>query len=76
MQLADDVASLSIVGQGIQSHPGTAARILQALADENVPLRLVSSSSLAMTCVVPRPDAPRAARALHSRLGLDAPAAE
>jgi aspartate kinase len=69
-----DVASISIVGQGIQSHPGTTARILSTLAHENVPIQLVSSSAIALTCVVPRADAQRAAQALHTKLGLDAPA--
>jgi aspartate kinase len=68
-----DVASVSIVGQGIQSHPGMTARILRTLADENVPVRLVSSSAISLCCVVPRPATARAARALHARLGLDAP---
>jgi len=68
-----EVASLAVVGEGIQSHPGTTAGILSALAAENVPVALVSSSALAMICVVPQRDARRAARALHTRLGLDAP---
>jgi len=66
------VASLTVVGQGIQSHPGTAAGILSALAAADVPLLLVSSTAIAMTCVVPRHAAQHAARALHTALGLDA----
>ncbi len=69
-----EVASVSIVGQGIQSHPGTTARIMKTLADENVPVQLVSSSAISLTCVVPRHETARAARALHAQLGLDAPA--
>ncbi|MFQ5599449.1 MAG: aspartate kinase [Candidatus Krumholzibacteriia bacterium] len=69
----NDVAALTVVGQGIQSHPGTVGRILEALAEESVPLHLVSSSAASLTCVVPRADAARASRALHTRLGLDAP---
>ncbi len=72
VEAQDDVAALSVVGQGIQSHPGTVARVLGALRAHEVPVRLVSSSAISLTCVVARAQANDALRALHTELGLDA----
>ena len=72
---AGDVAAITVVGQGIQSQPGTVARILGALQREDVPVHFVSSSAISLSCVVARADATRAMRALHTALGLDTPAA-
>jgi aspartate kinase len=76
VELDEDVAALSIVGQGIQSHPGTVARVLGALRDAGVHVRLVSSSAISLTCIVPRSDADHALQTLHTQLGLDAPESE
>jgi aspartate kinase len=71
---AGDVAAITVVGQGIQSQPGTVARILGALQREEIPVHIVSSSAISLSCVVARADATRGLRALHTALGLDAPA--
>ena len=68
----ENVAALSIVGQGIQSHPGSVARVLSALREADVRVRLVSSSSISLHCVVERSQADHALNTLHTRLGLDA----
>jgi aspartate kinase len=67
----DGVAAIAIVGHAVQSHPGTVGRVLEVLASESVQVRLISSSAITITCVVPRQDATRAMRILHERLGLD-----
>jgi aspartate kinase len=66
-----EVAAVSVVGHAVHSHPGTAARILDALAAAGVRIELISSSAISLTCVVPRREAPRAQALLHERLGLD-----
>jgi aspartate kinase len=71
-----DVAAVTVVGQGIQSHPGTVARVLATLTRSSVPVHLVSSSAIALTCVVSRAQATTAVRALHAQLVLDAPTVE
>lgn len=76
VELDEDVAALSIVGQGIQSYPGTVARVLRALRDGGVHVRLVSSSAISLTCVVQRDQADHALQTLHTQLGLDAPESE
>jgi aspartate kinase len=73
LRLGRDVAMLSVVGHAIHSHPGTVGRILTALASADVPVQLVSSSAISVSCVVPRGEARRAMALLHARLGLEGP---
>ena len=73
---AHDVAAITVVGQGIQSQPGTVGRILGALERAGVSVRMVSSSAISLTCVVGRAEATRGMRSLHTELGLDAPAGD
>jgi aspartate kinase len=72
-----DVALVSAVGHAVHSHPGTVARVLDALAEAGITVRAVASSALSVTCVIERDQARAALVALHARLGLeDAKAAE
>ncbi len=66
----DDIALLTAVGHAVHSHPGTVGRVLEALAAGGVTVRLVASSALSVTCVVPRSEVRRAAALLHDKLGL------
>jgi len=67
----DDVALLSAVGHAVHSHPGTVARVLAALEAGAVPVRMIASSAIAVTCAVPRTEARRAVALLHEKMGLD-----
>jgi len=49
----------------MRSNPGVAARMFRTLADEDINLRLVSTSPIKITCLVARADVERAVRALH-----------
>ena len=62
----DGLGKVSLVGAGMRSHPGVAARMFRALADEGINLRLISTSPIKVSCLVPRSDVPRAVRALHA----------
>jgi aspartate kinase len=69
----EEVAGLgkvSLVGAGMRSHPGVAARMFRTLADEGVNLRLVSTSPIKVTCMIPRDDVERAVRSLHAAFAL------
>src|ERR671933_2950029 len=68
---ADDVAKVSIVGTGMQSAPGYAARMFRALADANINIAIISTSDIRITCVVPRARVEDAVRALHQAFELD-----
>jgi aspartate kinase len=68
---ADDLAKVSIVGTGMQSAPGYAARMFGTLAEANININIISTSDIRITCVVPRDRAEDAVRALHDAFELD-----
>jgi aspartate kinase len=65
-----DLGSVSLVGAGMRSHPGVAAKMFRTLADEDVAIRLVSTSPIKITVTVARTDVERAVRSLHATFGL------
>ena len=72
----DGIAKLSLVGAGMKSHPGVAADMFDALADEGINIEMISTSSIRISCVIREADAERAVRAVHARFALgDEPAA-
>jgi aspartate kinase len=72
----DGIAKISLVGAGMKSHPGVAADMFQALADEGVNIEMISTSSIRVSCVIRAADAERAVRAVHRRFGLGEPGVE
>ena len=68
---ADNLAKVSIVGTGMQSAPGYAARMFGALARANINIEIISTSDIRITCVIPRDRAEDAVRALHAAFELD-----
>ena len=68
---ADDLAKVSIVGTGMQSAPGYAARMFCALARAGINIAIISTSDIRITCVVPRERAADAVRVLHAAFELD-----
>jgi aspartate kinase len=68
---ADDLAKVSIVGTGMQSAPGYAARMFSALASASINIAIISTSDIRITCVVPRERVEDAVRVLHTAFELD-----
>ncbi|WP_040494971.1 aspartate kinase [Ilumatobacter nonamiensis] len=67
----DDIAKVSLVGAGMKSSPGIAAKMFRVLADEGVNIQMISTSTIRVSVILPGPDMERAARALHTAFGLD-----
>jgi len=68
---ADDrVAKVSIVGVGMRSHSGVAARGFSALSKENINIQMISTSEIAVSCVIEDKYAELAVRALHDAFDL------
>jgi aspartate kinase len=68
---ADDrVAKVSIVGVGMRSHAGVAARMFETLAKEGVNIQMISTSEIAVSCVIEDKYAEPAVRALHDAFEL------
>ena len=65
------VAKLAIVGSGMRSHAGVAAKLFDTLGREGINVRLVSTSEIKVSVLVAEQDLERAVRALHRAFGLD-----
>ena len=72
----EGVAKLSIVGIGMRSHSGIAAKMFEAMARERINIEMISTSEIKISCVIRKAHAERAVRAVHRAFGLSrAPAA-
>ena len=72
----DDLGKVSIVGAGMKSHPGIAARTFSTLADLGVEPRYVATSPIKIAFYVRREDVERTVQALHETFELSAESAE
>jgi len=68
---AENIAKVSVIGLGMKSNSGVAATMFQALAEENINIRLISTSEIRISCVVEAKYAELAVRVLHTAFGLD-----
>jgi aspartate kinase len=67
----DNIAKLSLVGAGMKSSPGIAAKMFRILADNQVNIEMISTSTIRISVVVRREHLQTALRALHSAFNLD-----
>jgi aspartate kinase len=65
-----DMGKVSIVGAGMRSHPGVAAKVFRVLADEGVNIDMISTSPIKISCVIDEDRVPLAVQALHSAFEL------
>ena len=72
------IGKVSIVGAGMRSHPGVAAKVFAVLGDEGINIEMISTSPIKISCVISADRVPDAVRALHTafELGTDAVRAE
>src|SRR5205085_3973823 len=66
------IGKVSIVGAGMRSHPGVAAKVFDTLADEEINIEMISTSPIKISCVIRAERVPEAVRALHSAFELGA----
>ena len=60
-----NVAKVSIVGAGMESHPGTATKMFEALYERNINIRMISTSEIKISVIIDADDADRAVSAVH-----------
>ena len=65
-----DLGTVSVVGAGMRSHPGVAAKMFRTLADAGIDPRLISTSPIKITCMVVRSDVALAVQSLHDAFDL------
>jgi aspartate kinase len=66
----EDIAKVSIVGVGMRSHSGVAARMFETLAKNNVNIQLIATSEIKISVVIRQADADKAVQALHKAFDL------
>jgi len=74
-EIKERLAKVSVVGVGMRTHTGVAARMFEALAAANVNIENISTSEIVISCVVKQDDGETALKAIHTAFGLDAPTA-
>jgi aspartate kinase len=69
----DGMGKVSIVGAGMKSHPGVAAKVFRTLGEHEINIEMISTSPIRISCVVPVGKVPEAVRALHAAFELSGP---
>jgi aspartate kinase len=69
----EQMGKVSIVGAGMRSHPGVAAKVFDVLAREGVNIELIATSPIKISCVIDRDRVPQAVQLLHSAFELSGP---
>jgi aspartate kinase len=64
------IGKISLVGAGMKTHPGVAADMFDALSEAGINMKIISTSSIRISCVVDAADVDRAVRVIHDRFGL------
>src|SRR5881409_2167192 len=72
----DDLGKVSVIGAGMKSHPGVAAKAFATLADVGIEPAVVTTSPIKIACHLRSDEVDKAVAALHSAFELDAPEAE
>ena len=70
IDMNSDVAKVSIVGAGMMTNPGVAAKMFEALYNEGININMISTSEIRVTVLISEKEAERAANAIHDAFGL------
>jgi aspartate kinase len=65
-----EMGKVSIVGAGMRSHPGVAAKVFETLGDRGINIEMISTSPIKISCVIRGDQVPEAVRALHGAFEL------
>ena len=67
VNLDDDVAKVSIVGAGMESHAGVASKMFEALYDKQINIRMIATSEIKVSVIINKDEADRAVSAIHEK---------
>ena len=62
-----NVSKVSVVGAGMETHPGVAAQMFEALFDANINIQMISTSEIKISVLISRDDADQAVTAIHKK---------
>jgi aspartate kinase len=66
VEVDPDIAKVSLVGAGMKSHPGVAAKVFRTMADAGINIEMISTSTIRISCVVRASNVEEAVRLLHA----------
>jgi aspartate kinase len=66
----EEVGIVSLIGAGMKTHPGIAARMFESLAEANINMQMISTSPIKISCVIPAGQVETAVRCLHDAFDL------
>jgi aspartate kinase len=70
--LDEDIARIGVVGIGMKSHPGVAAKMFDTLAENKINIEMISTSDISISCIIKKKFAETAVKSLHKNFGLGA----
>ncbi len=70
-ELDTEVGKVSIIGAGMQTHPGIAAKMFKFLGDEGINIEMISTSPIRISCIIRKDKIKSAVKALHKGFELD-----
>jgi aspartate kinase len=73
MTVTDSIAKVSLVGVGMRTHSGVAAKMFQVLSEEGINIQMISTSEIKISCVIDEKYLELAIRTLHAAFRLDEP---
>jgi aspartate kinase len=66
-----NIAKISVVGVGMRSYPGVAAKVFEALGKEKINIEMISTSEIKISCIIKESKANKAVKILHKKFELD-----
>ena len=66
-----DIGRVSLVGAGMKTNPGVAAKMFQVLADNDINIEMISTSAIRISCVIQQSQVESAVELLHTAFDLD-----
>jgi len=66
-----EISKISVVGAGMRSHAGVAARIFNTMSNNSINIMMISTSEIRVSCVIDKKNTELAVRALHDEFKLD-----
>ena len=73
VECSEDISKVSVVGAGMQSNPGVAAKMFEALMDANINIQMISTSEIKISVLIDSKDSTRAVAAIHDAFLADLP---
>ena len=73
IERSENISKVSVVGAGMQSNPGVAAKMFEALMDANINIQMISTSEIKISVLIDLKDSTRAVAAIHDAFLADLP---